>query len=175
MILVLGKARSHRAPNWDCSGVESPGRFHVSPKTLPACHVMREWEHCHDEAANSQLPIAAAFWIIQILSTEEHSSLMKTLMQIRCSTCSVILNAMDTQYTCSLNSVYCPQWPAQWSCHCSRMLIPVHSPWLPGSINVVQTILIMLIMAGLFPDRLIYYTCLFVHCLSSLLGGYRFC
>ena len=31
--------------------------------------------------------------------------------------------------------------------------IPVHSPWLPGYIDVSQIILIILRMAGLFPDR----------------------
>ena len=40
------------------------------------------------------------------------------------------------------------------------MHIPVHSLWLPGYINVVQTILIILTMAGLFPDRPhIFYAC----------------
>ena len=53
---------------------------------------------------------------------------MQNLMQIHCSTCSVILNAMATQCTCSLNGVYCPHWLVQWSCHCSYMRIPVHSP-----------------------------------------------
>ena len=33
------------------------------------------------------------------------------------------------------------------------MRIPAHSPWLPGYIDVVQTSLIILTMAGLFPDR----------------------
>ena len=33
------------------------------------------------------------------------------------------------------------------------MRIPVHSPWLPGYMNVVQTVLVSLTMAGLFPDR----------------------
>ena len=49
-----------------------------------------------------------AFCIIQIVSMEECSSLMQSLMQICCSARSVILNAMATQYTCSLNGVYCP-------------------------------------------------------------------
>ena len=30
---------------------------------------------------------------------------------------------------------------------------PVHSPWLPGYINVAQTVLVLLTMAGLFLDR----------------------
>ena len=75
---------------------------------------------CCDEAANHQLPIAAAFWIIQIVSKEECSSLTQNLMQIRCSTHSVILNAMATQHTCSLSSIYHPHWLVHWSCHCSH-------------------------------------------------------
>ena len=31
--------------------------------------------------------------------------------------------------------------------------IPVHFPWLPGYINVIKTILVILTMVGLFPDR----------------------
>ena len=96
---------------------------------------MHEWACC-DEAANHQLPIAADFWIIRIVSTEECSSLMHNLMQILCSTRAVILNATVTQYTCSLNSIYHPHWLVQWN-HCSHMHVPVHSPWLPGYTDVV--------------------------------------
>ena len=59
MILVLGKARSHKAPNLGFSGAESPGQFNVSPKN-GAGHMMHEWACCCDEAANRQLPIALA-------------------------------------------------------------------------------------------------------------------
>ena len=34
-----------------------------------------------------------------------------------------------------------------------HMHIPVHSPWLLGYIDVAQTNLVVLTMAGLFPDR----------------------
>ena len=119
---------------------------------------MHEQVHCCDESANQQLPRAVALWIIWIVSMEECSSLTQNLMQIHCSTHSVILNEMATQYTCSLNGVYHPHWLVQWSHHCSYMSIPVHSPWLPGYTNVVQITLI-LTMAGLFLDRLhILYT-----------------
>ena len=64
-----------------------------------------------------------------------------------------ILNATATQYAWSLNGVYHPHWLVQWSRHCSHVHIPVHSPWLPGYIDVVQTVLVILIVAGLFPDR----------------------
>ena len=97
---------------------------------------MHKRAHCHDEAASHQLPVAAAFWIICIVSMEECSSLMQNAMQIHCSTRSVILNVMATQYTCSLNSFYHPHWLEQQSHHCSHMRIPVHSPWLPGYIDV---------------------------------------
>ena len=51
VILVLGKTRSHRAPNLGCSGAEQPGRFDASPENS-AWDVMRERAHCCDEAAN---------------------------------------------------------------------------------------------------------------------------
>ena len=75
------------------------------------------------------------------------------MMCICCFTCSVILNVTTTQYTWSLNGVYHPHWLAQWNHHCSLMHIAVHSPWLPGYINVAQTVLVILIMTGFFPDR----------------------
>ena len=107
VILVFGKARSFRAPYLGCRGAESPGWFDVSPKNS-ASDVMHERAHCRDEDANHQLPTAAAFWIIRIVSVEECSSLTWNLLQICCSTRSVILNVMATQYTCSLNGAYHP-------------------------------------------------------------------
>ena len=70
VILALEKARSHRVPNLGCSGTESPGWFDVSQKTS-AGDVIHEQARCGDEAANHQLPIAAASWIIWVVSTEE--------------------------------------------------------------------------------------------------------
>ena len=137
--------------NLGSRGAESPGRFNVWPKNS-AWDMVHEQARCRDEAANHELPITAAFESCDI-STEEHSSLTQNLMQICCSIHSVILNTMATQYTCSLNGIYCPHWLVQWSRHCSRMCIPVHSPWLPGYINVAQTILVILTMAGLFLGR----------------------
>ena len=73
---VLGKARSHRAPNLGCRETESPEWFNVSPKNS-AQGAMHEWVHCCDEAANHQLVTAVDFWIIQIVSGEECSCLMQ--------------------------------------------------------------------------------------------------
>ena len=152
MILVLGKGKCGRMPNLSCRGAESPGWFDVLPKELCTRH--DAWAaRCHDEAANHQLSIAVAFWITLIYSVEECLSLMQNLMQIFFSTHSVILNVTATQYTCSLKGVYHPHWLVQWSCHCSHMCIPVHSPWLPGYNDVTQTILVISIMVGLFTDR----------------------
>ena len=153
-----GKARSHRAPNLGCNRAELPGWFEVWPKNS-AWDMMHEQAHCCDEFASHQLPIDVAFWIIQTVSVEECSSLMQNPMQICCFTRSVILNVTATQYTCLLNGVYHPHWLVQWSCHYSRMCIPVHSPWLPGYMDVMWTILVILTVAGLFETDL---------CISSL-------
>ena len=72
---------------------------------------------------------------------------------ICCSTRSVILNAMATQYTCLFNSTYLAHWLVQWSRHCLQMHILVHALWLSGYINGVQTILVMLTIVGLSLDR----------------------
>ena len=108
------------APNLGCRGTESPGWSDILPK-ISAWDMMHEWVCYCDEAANHQLPIAVVFWIIQIVSVEKCSSLMQNLMHIPCCTHSVILNAMATQYTCSLQGTYCPHWLVQWSRHCSHM------------------------------------------------------
>ena len=107
VIIVLGKARSHKAPNLVCKGAESPGWFDGSPQNSVR-DIMHEQACCHDEAATHQLPIASAFWIIQIVSAEECSSFVQNWMLIHCSTCPVILNETATQCTCSFNGAYRP-------------------------------------------------------------------
>ena len=94
-----------------------------------------------------------AFWIIRIISEERCSSLTQNLMQIHCYACPNVLNAITTQYTCSLSSVYSPQWLVKWNHHFSHICIPVHSSCLSSYIDVTQTVLIILTMAGLFLDR----------------------
>ena len=173
VILVLGKAKVVGAKSGLRMGSSHQGR----PSLLTAAHTRSTflgvllgaglWE-CGSLSTDSQPSLKhlcrtliypalitsspKAFRIIQIVSTEEGSSLTQNLMQIPCSTSSVIFNEMATQYTCSLNSVYCPHCLVQWNCR-SRMFIPVHSPWLPGYMDVTQTVLVILTMAGLFLDR----------------------
>ena len=134
-------------------------------KKTSAGDMMREPGCCCDEAARHQLPIAAAFWIIWIVAAEECSTLMQNLMQIHCSTHSVTLNATATQFTCSLNDIFCPHWLVQWSPHRSGTHIPVHSPWLPGYIVITQTVRVVLTMAGLFSG----WTSYIVFCLMKVL------
>ena len=55
---------------WAVGGMSHLGDFIFLPKNS-AWDVMHELARCHDEAANHQLSIAAAFWIIQIVSAEE--------------------------------------------------------------------------------------------------------
>ena len=109
-----------------------------------AQNVMHEQVYRRNEAANHQLPIAVTFWIIQIVSAEECSSLTQNLMQIHCSTCSVILNATATQYTYSMASTTLNvlpmlkdavwwKWPqlwatGDWQLHHGNVLI--HAPHL---------------------------------------------
>ena len=83
VILVLGKTRSRRAPNLGCRRAESPGWLHVSQKNS-AQDMMHVWAPC-DEAANLQLPIAAAFWTNWIVSAEERPRLMRNFKQICCT------------------------------------------------------------------------------------------
>ena len=101
-----------------------------------AWDVMHERVHCHDEAANYQLPTAATFWVVQIVSAEEWSSLTQNLMQVHCCASSVILNATATQHTISLNRIYHTHWLVEWNHHCSLMSIPVHSPWSYESFKI---------------------------------------
>ena len=159
VILVFGKARSCRALNLGCRGAESPGWFDVSQENCTRCDA---WVgRPHAEAAHHQLPIAAGFWIICTVFLEECSSLTQNLMQFHCSSHSVILNETATQSKYPLHGVYLPPRLVQWSGHCSHMHIPAPSPGLPGYMDVPQTILIILTVVGLFPDRPQYiYLCL---------------
>ena len=131
-----------------CSACCRPSRTWITFNTLLTIfeafvpHFYLCYNHCI---------VPESLWIIWIVSVEECSSLTQNLIQICCSTLSVILNVTATQCTCSLNGLYHPPWPVQWSHHCSCTHIPVHSPWRPGDISVMQTIIVT--MAGLVPDR----------------------
>ena len=97
-----------------------------------------------------------AFWMIQIVSVEEMFKLTEKF-STDSLLYSVIMNVTATQYTCSLSNIYCPHWLVQWSHHCSRMCIPVLFPGIPGNMDVVQTIVIILKMVWLFLNRLTHF------------------
>ena len=78
---------------------------------------------------------------------------MQNLMQICCSTCSFILecnghtvHVLTQQVASTTPTDYYSEVVIVHTC-------AVHSPWLPGYIDVAQTVLIILTMAGLFLDR----------------------
>ena len=59
-----------------------------------------------------------------------------------------------SRFECDNHTVHMlTQWCLLLLLTSSSVCIPVHSPWLPGYINVVQTLLIILTMTGLFLDR----------------------
>ena len=149
MVLVLGKSRSCTASNLGFSGAESPGDLMLCKKLCMRYDTWvgaLSWWSC-------QSPVAHSYSLLNHpnsfhrgmfkLNTKFDADLLLYLL---------IFNVMATQYTYSLNSIYCPHWLVQWSHHCSFMCIPVHSPWLPGN-NNAQTILVILTMAELYLDR----------------------
>ena len=142
-------------PNLGCRGAESPGWFDVLPKN---CTRHDAWAGMlSGHIVVRKLPVAHSCGLLShqnnVCLMQKCSSWMQNLMQIHCSTRSVILKVTATQYTHSLNGLYRPHWLVQWSHPCSRMRIPVHSPWLPGYICMIQVTLIILTTTCLFPDR----------------------
>ena len=113
---------------------------------------MHEWTYCYDEAANHQVPIAVTFWIIQIGTMEEWSSLTQNFMPIHYSTCSVI---ECNRHTIHMLTQWCLPSLLTSIVRLSLFMHAHSSPlsWLPGYMDVSQTVLFILTLAGLFPDR----------------------
>ena len=148
VILVWGKARSVRAPNLGCRGAESPEWFDFAKKNCMRRDTWVDalsWWSC-------QSPVAHSCSLLNHL-VEECPSLMQNLMHIHYSTLSFSIWRPHSTCAHSTVSIQPPHWLAEQSRHCSHMHIPVYCPWLSGYINVMQTVLIILAMAGLFPDR----------------------
>ena len=150
MILLLEKAWCHMT-NQSCWGVKSPGWFDVSPKSCTKCDAWAGallWWSCQSPVAHSyglrSHPNSFFGRMFKLNAKFDADSLLYLLNHFECNGHTM---HMLTQW------VYCPYWLVQWSHHCSHTRIPVHSPWLPGYIDVAQTILVILTMAGLFPDR----------------------
>ena len=153
MILVWGKASIHRELNLGCRGAESPGWLDVLPKKFcmrrDAWVGALKWWSC-------QLPVAHSCSLLSHLNSF-HGGMFKLNPKFDADLLLYSLNHFECDghtVTCSFDGVYCPHWLVQWmtSCHCSHMCIPVHSPWLPGFIDVTHTILIIFTMAWHFLD-----------------------
>ena len=136
-------------------GAEIPRWFDVMPKKTSAWGVIHEQAHC-DEAANHQWPIAAAFWIIHIVSMEEFSSLMQNLVQICC--------CIGSHFECDSYLVYMlTQWhlpPPLTSTVKSSLFIHVHSSPLSLAARLhwccANCSCYVNRVAGLFPGQISY-------------------
>ena len=122
-------------------------------KNNSAQDVMHEWAHGCDKAANHHLPIAAAFWIIWIVP--------RGMLKLNAKFDADLLLYSLSHFECDGHTVHMlTQWclPSLLTNTAESSLfthacVPVHSPWLPGYTDVVQTILLVLTKAGLSPDR----------------------
>ena len=148
----FGKSQKTQGTNLGCREAESPGWFGVSPKNS-AWDVMHAWVgvllwwSC-------QSPVAHSYSLLNP-SNSFHGEIFKFNTIFDADLLLYFLSHFEgSGHTvhCSLNGIYHPHWLVQWSCHCSHKHIPVHSPWLPSYTDVVQTVLVTLTMAGLFPD-----------------------
>ena len=94
--LVLGKARSRRAPNLGCSGAESPGWFDVLPKN---CRRRDAWVGALSWWSR-QTPVARSSGLLNHLNSF-HRGMVKLNAKFDANSLlySLILNVMTTQYT----------------------------------------------------------------------------
>ena len=112
--------------------------------------------------------MSRCFVVMKLQSLVDHSCGLRNLLNSFCRGMFTLNAKFDADsLLCSLSHLQCnsytvhmltqwrlsPSWLVQWSCHHSCMCILVHSSWLPGYISMVQTVLIILAIAGLFPDR----------------------
>ena len=112
VILVLWKATSLRAPHLGCKGAESPGWFDVLPKTLHEMWCLSG----HIVGWSCQSPVAHSCGRLNHLNSFRGGMFkLNTKFNADLLLFSVILNAMATQYTCSLNGIYRLYWLVQWS------------------------------------------------------------
>ena len=152
MILVFRKAKSCRVPNLDCRGCWVTWIIWCFTKKLCRRHdawvgTLSWWSFQSPVAHSCSLlnhPDSVHRRTFKLNTKFDADLLLYSLRHFECS---------GHKYTCSLNGVYHPHWLVQWSYLCSHMHIPVRSSWLPGYIDVAQTILIILTMARLFLDR----------------------
>ena len=149
MILVWGKARSYRAPNLGCRGAESPELFDISREKL--CTSCDTWTVALSRWS-CQSPVAYSCSLLNHLN-----SFCGGMFKLNAKWDADSLLYLLSHFECNSHTVHMLTQqhllPPLTSRYCSCMHIPIHSPWLPGYINVVQTVLAMSTIAGLFMDR----------------------
>ena len=148
VISVLRKARSHRAPNLGCRGLSHLGDLIFHQKTL------HETWHMSRCVVVVKVPITSC---PQLQPLSHPNSFCRGMFKLNAKFSADLLLYSLSHFECDGHTGHTltqrPHWLVQWSHHCSHTCIPVHSPWLPGHVNVMQTVFIILTMAGLFPDR----------------------
>ena len=151
MILVFGKARSHRVPNLVCSGAKPPGWFDMLPKNCMKCDAWVGallWWSCQSTVAHShgllKHPNSFRGRMFKLNTKSDIDSLLYSLSHFECHSHTV---HMLTQWHLL---------PPVTSTVKSSLFTHVHSSPLSsaaGYIDVVKTVLVVLTMAGLFLDR----------------------
>ena len=133
--LVLGKARSCRVPNLSWRGAESPEWSNVLPKKLyMRCEAgvgTLSWWSCQSPVSYScGLPNHLNSFhrgMFKLNSKSDADSSLYSLSHFEWNGTTV---RMLTQQHLP------PHRLVQWNRYCSCMSIPVHTPWLPGHVDV---------------------------------------
>ena len=107
VILLLGKPRSNRTPNLGCRGVITWVIWCFAEKLCTrhdAWAGVLLWWSC-------QSPVAHGCGLLNQLNSFRGGIFkLNTKSDAESLLYSVILNVMATQYTCSLNGIYCAHW-----------------------------------------------------------------
>ena len=151
VILVLGKTRSCRVPNLGRMRLSHLGDL-MFTKKLCMRHVpwvgTLSWWGCQSPAAHScsLLNQTNSFHggMFSLSAKSDADSLLYSLSHFECDSHTV---HMLTQWR------LLPPLTSTVKLSLFMHVHSVHAPWLPGYINVMQTNLVILTMAGLFPDR----------------------
>ena len=148
--------KSQRVPNLGRRGPSHLGDLMLHQKNCTSCEVWADtlsWWSCQWPVIHScsllTYPNSVCRGIFQLNAKFNADSLLYLLKSFW---------MQQLHSTCALNGIYCPHWLVQWGCHCSHMNIQ-STLWLPGYSNLVQTVLVILTMAGLL---CVYCLCVYI-------------
>ena len=116
---------------------------------------MHEWARCCDEAANHQLSISCG--LLNHLNSF-HRGMCKLPGKFDTDSLLYLLSRFEfnghTVHMLPLQHLPPPLISTvKSSLFTSHMHVPVHCPWAPGYGDIVQTLLVILTIAGLSPHR----------------------